>query len=407
MDFYSCSPTQSEMEVVEKNIDIEKQKNTKESFSKSICIKPWGYEFIAYESSKIGVWCFTVLKGHATSLHCHFKKDTLLIVLSGCARLELFDKKVVALSTLQTIFIPQKTFHSIGSFTDKTCVLEIEIFSNELTFSDKNDLLRIDDQYHRKPTGYQSSVKVETQNLDEYNYFEIVDNFVKEIHGVTIRVTDTPIVTQNTISILLDGNVLSNTYVLKEGSIIPPNETIRPLGKARYLTLCSYNWKEDKKIIHDYEHLNLVKKALVEKNKKIILTSGCFDILHIGHLNTLKKAKELGDTLIVCLSSDEQIRALKGESRPINKFEDRLNLFKTIDCVDYIFPYQEEFLETEETLGKIMKVLDPDTWVKGSDYTVKGIQEKHPYLRNIHIFPLVENKSTTNIIHKITNGFKE
>lgn len=131
------------------------------------------------------------------------------------------------------------------------------------------------------------------------------------------------------------------------------------------------------------------------------MTSGCFDILHVGHLNTLKKAKSLGDILVVCLSSDEQIRSLKGESRPINNFEDRLNLFKTIECVDYILPYQEEYIETEETLGSIMKILDPDVWVKGSDYTLEGIKEKHPYLRNIQLLPLIEYRSTTNIIRKI------
>jgi rfaE bifunctional protein nucleotidyltransferase chain/domain len=193
---------------------------------------------------------------------------------------------------------------------------------------------------------------------------------------------------------------------LKEGSILDQDEQAISIGPILMLSIEKHDWKEDKKVIHDVEQLRLLKKQLDKSSKKIVLTSGCFDILHVGHLNTLKKAKSLGDILIVCLSSDEQIRALKGKSRPINKFDDRLSLFKTIECVDYIFPYQEEFIQTEESLGSIMKILDPDIWVKGSDYTIHGIKEKHPYLRNIELLPFVDEKSTTRIIKKIEENFK-
>ena len=138
-----------------------------------------------------------------------------------------------------------------------------------------------------------------------------------------------------------------------------------------------------------------------QKNERVILSSGCFDIVHIGHLKTLLEAKKLGDKLIICLSNDEQIKKLKGEDRPINNYQDRIDLFKTISYVDYIVLYNEENIEKEESLGKIMKIVDPEYWVKGDDYVKEDVLKKHPYLRNIHLCKNVENKSTTNIIKQI------
>lgn len=395
---------EKESELVKQNKDLASRQNEKDDFHNTVCVKPWGYEFLPYESNKIGIWCLTVYKGQATSLHCHFKKDTMLIVLSGCAKIGFMNGDSLALSTLQTLYIPKGKFHSLGSFSEKTCILEIEIFSNEATFSDKNDLLRINDQYHRKSTGYQSSVKRVTENLESYDFFEIKEGFTKLIEGVTLSTSIEVLTNKNTIQILLEGSLYNEQHVIKEGSILNNTNSYIPLTPIVVLTIAKPDWKEDAKIIHDFEHLKIIKESFV--HEKVILTSGCYDILHVGHLNTLKKAKDLGDILIVCLSSDKQIRALKGETRPINKFEDRLNLFKTIECVDYIFPYEEEYIETEETLGSIMKIIDPDVWVKGSDYTIEGIKEKHPYLRHIQLFPLVENKSTTNIIQRIYSDFK-
>ena len=138
-----------------------------------------------------------------------------------------------------------------------------------------------------------------------------------------------------------------------------------------------------------------------ESGKKIILTSGCFDILHVGHLENLKIAKSLGDILVVCLSNDEQVRKLKGSTRPVNNYEDRINLFKTISYVDYVILYAESNIETEETLDQIMKTVRPAIWAKGDEYIEAKIREKHPSLDKIVLIPTVVNKSTTNIIKKI------
>jgi len=107
--------------------------------------------------------------------------------------------------------------------------------------------------------------------------------------------------------------------------------------------------------------------------------------------------------LMVCLSNDQQIRKLKGASRPINNYADRLNLFKTIQYVDYIVLYDEKNIQTEETLGSIMKIMKPHVWTKGDDYTTETILAKHPYLSKIAIIPNIRDKSTTLIIDAIMN----
>jgi D-beta-D-heptose 7-phosphate kinase/D-beta-D-heptose 1-phosphate adenosyltransferase len=123
----------------------------------------------------------------------------------------------------------------------------------------------------------------------------------------------------------------------------------------------------------------------------------------VGHINNLAKSKRMGDILMICLSSDDQISKLKGIDRPINNYNDRTNLFKTIKYIDYVILYNEQDIVSEKTLGNIMQIIDPYIWVKGSDYKVEDILKKHPYLKNIKLIDNIENKSTTKIIEKILN----
>lgn len=396
-----------EKEIIEKNRYIEEEQHKKIDYKEKVCVKPWGYEYLVYENNKIGMWYLLMKKGHSTSLHTHFKKDTIIIVLSGCAKIGLLNANPIVLNTMESIYIPKYKFHSIASFSQETVILEMEIFTEKLSFSDKNDLLRLDDQYNRKSVGYESSVNILTENLASYSPFYIENNKIEK-HGITLEYhtvkTEEELkeLQKKTYTILLEGQLFSNCQYIKEGSILNMKEHVyTPIYNCKLLTVDKLLWQEDAKIIYDFEQLKLLKESFLSENKRIILTSGCFDILHVGHLETLKRAKMLGDILVVCLSSDEQIHALKGASRPINNYEDRINLFKTITYVDYIVLYNEEDITEEQTLGTIMKIVDPFTWVKGSDYTLETISKKHPYLRNITILPLVNEKSTTNIVKKI------
>jgi rfaE bifunctional protein nucleotidyltransferase chain/domain len=204
-------------------------------------------------------------------------------------------------------------------------------------------------------------------------------------------------------NILLDGEIYVDGKCLKEGSLLSGLDGANKydMSECTILNISNEYAYEDSKIIYSIEQLDIIVSELKKQNKNIVLTSGCYDILHIGHIHNLREAKKQGDVLIACLSCDSQIKKLKGENRPINRYIDRINLFKTIGYVDYIVLYDEEDIENETTLGKIMKCVNPYCWVKGSDYMVDKIMEKHPYLNKVVLIDNIKDKSTTNIINSI------
>jgi rfaE bifunctional protein nucleotidyltransferase chain/domain len=392
--------TEKELNII-KNIKINKI-NNKIDYKKKICIKPWGYEYLAFESTKIGIWILHINKNNKTSLHTHFNKDTILIVISGCIKLNLIDDNYKLLSIFDIVNIPKNKFHGIESIADSSIIVEIEIYNDSINFSDKNDLFRINDIYNRDNTGYETSIKI-SEELNKYNYRYFENNYNDNIFKLYSNINN--ITTSiDSIYILLKGIIIYNNIYIKEGSII--DLTIINNIKENYcepIEILEINipyYIEDRKIIYNIEHLKLLYNEI--KNDKNILTSGCFDIIHIGHLEVLKKSKYLGDNLLVCLSNDKQITKLKGPTRPINNYNDRIQLFKTISYVNYIILYDEENIEKESTLNQIMDIVKPLYWTKGSDYNIDDIIKKHPGI-NIKLIDIIPNISTTNIINYIIN----
>lgn len=102
---------------------------------------------------------------------------------------------------------------------------------------------------------------------------------------------------------------------------------------------------------------------------KVVATGGCFDLLHTGHLRTLRAAAALGDCLVVCLNSDSSVRRLKGPDRPINHEGDRAELLASLRCVDAVVSF------AEDTPEAVLTRLRPDLWVKGGDYSVDALSE--------------------------------
>lgn len=130
------------------------------------------------------------------------------------------------------------------------------------------------------------------------------------------------------------------------------------------------------------------------KNTKIVFSNGCFDILHRGHTQYLKKARALGDMLIVGLNSDSSVKALKGDSRPINTQEDRAFVLSSLESVDYVVIFEES------TPSELIKYLAPDVLVKGADYEGKEIAGSE-FVKEVRLIEFVPNKSSSNIIEKI------
>jgi D-beta-D-heptose 7-phosphate kinase/D-beta-D-heptose 1-phosphate adenosyltransferase len=150
--------------------------------------------------------------------------------------------------------------------------------------------------------------------------------------------------------------------------------------------------------------IDLLKKQIFEhkkKNKKVIFTNGCFDLLHPGHLMILKKAKLLGDLLVVALNSDSSVKRLKGSSRPLITENERANIISSLDCVDYVTIF------SEDTPIKTIKQISPDVIVKGGDYAknqVIGKEHVERYGGRVVIIPVLENFSTTSLVEKIKNS---
>lgn len=137
--------------------------------------------------------------------------------------------------------------------------------------------------------------------------------------------------------------------------------------------------------------------------QKLVLTNGCFDLLHVGHVRYLTLARSLGDFLAVALNGDDSVRALKGAGRPINSAEDRAEVLAALACVDFvtIFPA----VRATEVIASIR----PAIYVKGGDYTVASLDvEEAAALREagaeVQILPLTPGKSTTGILVRMQNS---
>lgn len=146
--------------------------------------------------------------------------------------------------------------------------------------------------------------------------------------------------------------------------------------------------------IKSFEEIEKIVKDLKSRGKKIIFTNGCFDILHIGHIKYLEEAKSYGDVLILGLNSDNSVRRLKGENRPINREYERAYILGALEVVDFVVIFGED------TPYNLIKIIKPDILVKGGDYKDKKIVGSD-VAKEVRLVDFVEGKSTTNIIKKI------
>lgn len=145
----------------------------------------------------------------------------------------------------------------------------------------------------------------------------------------------------------------------------------------------------------------LLKDIIIDlknQNRKIVFTNGCFDIIHSGHVHYLNEAKKNGDYLIIGLNSDDSVRRLKGESRPVNNQADRAVVLDSLKPVDFVTVFDED------TPFELVNELLPNVIVKGGDYSPEDVIGGETVIGNggeIIIISFVEGKSTTNIINKM------
>jgi D-beta-D-heptose 7-phosphate kinase / D-beta-D-heptose 1-phosphate adenosyltransferase len=148
--------------------------------------------------------------------------------------------------------------------------------------------------------------------------------------------------------------------------------------------------------IKTWNDISYIVSELKNKDKKIVFTNGCFDILHFGHVKYLEKAKSFGDVLILGLNSDYSVQKLKGENRPINNQDDRAYILASLEVVDYVVIFDED------TPFDLIKLIKPDLLVKGSDYEGKKVVGED-IAKELKLVQFIEGKSTSKTIKRIQN----
>ena len=150
-----------------------------------------------------------------------------------------------------------------------------------------------------------------------------------------------------------------------------------------------------------WEQLPAWRAALRASGKRLVVTNGCFDLLHLGHVTYLESARNQGDVLLIGVNGDDSVRQLKGPTRPLNCESDRAAVLAALDSVD------STCIFTEKTATRFLGAAQPDVYVKGGDYTLETLnQDERRAVEQgggrIVIIPFVPGKSTTAILEKIS-----
>jgi rfaE bifunctional protein nucleotidyltransferase chain/domain len=157
-----------------------------------------------------------------------------------------------------------------------------------------------------------------------------------------------------------------------------------------------------KRKIRSLPGLKKIVTLLKRRGKRVVFTNGCFDLLHLGHVNYLREAKKKGDILVVAVNSDASIRRIKGKNRPIIDEKNRIGIVSALQNVDYVVLFKED------TPLEVIKSLRPDILVKGADWDKKDIVGRDFVLRyggKVMTIKLSKDYSTTEIIRKIARTF--
>jgi len=148
----------------------------------------------------------------------------------------------------------------------------------------------------------------------------------------------------------------------------------------------------------ELDELKLMVDESRQRGERIVMTNGCFDVLHAGHVSYLEEAKGLGDRLIVAVNDDDSVRRLKGESRPVNELEDRLLVLAGLAAVDWVVPF------SEDTPAALIAAVLPDILVKGGDYKPDDIAGAKDVLQNggeVRALAFRDGHSSSRIIDKL------
>ena len=191
-------------------------------------------------------------------------------------------------------------------------------------------------------------------------------------------------------------NLAAGIVVGKVGtSTVSPEEILEEL---------SHQHKDSDLKIRSAASVKRLLESERQKGRAIVFTNGCFDLLHVGHVKYLQKARRLGDLLVLGLNSDASIRRLKGPKRPLIDQDERAHILAALDCIDYVVIFDED------TPLELIREVRPHILVKGGDYQPDQVVGKdfiESYGGRVELITFVDGKSTTNIVEKILQAYQD
>jgi D-beta-D-heptose 7-phosphate kinase / D-beta-D-heptose 1-phosphate adenosyltransferase len=189
-------------------------------------------------------------------------------------------------------------------------------------------------------------------------------------------------------------NVAAGIAVGKLGtSTVSPREIVAEIG---------HGLKDSDSKIKNLDVLAHIIAQERSRGKQVVFTNGCFDLLHVGHVKYLQKARGLGDLLVVGLNSDSSVKRLKGERRPLIEEAERAHILAALDCIDYVVLFEED------TPLRVITALAPDILVKGGDYSLDGVVGREVVEAGggrVELVQFVDGRSTSKIIDKILASY--
>lgn len=177
-------------------------------------------------------------------------------------------------------------------------------------------------------------------------------------------------------------------------------ENLRLIGERDGPSLGAVNFRSK---VLSFEQLGPWRQVLRSKAERLVVTNGCFDILHLGHVTYLEAARNLGDRLLVGVNSDASVRAIKGPQRPVNSEADRAAVLAALAAVDAVCVF------TEPDARRLIETLRPEIYAKGGDYTIESINQQERELverlgGRVSVIGGVPGRSTTAVLGRLAEG---
>ncbi|MCI8479250.1 MAG: D-glycero-beta-D-manno-heptose 1-phosphate adenylyltransferase [Oscillospiraceae bacterium] len=255
-----------------------------------------------------------------------------------------------------------------------------------------------------------SALHLCNENSFDYFIFTRSEKGISVIERESGEKSDYPAVVKEVVDVTGAGDTVVSSIALTMGAEFSMDECVSIANIAASIVISRFGASQttieelnnaisfQSKKSHDVDSVLAQINWLKHQGKRIVFTNGCFDLVHAGHISSFLQAREFGDVLVVGVNSDESIRRIKGNSRPIVDLEHRIELLSALECVDYVVPF------CEDTPQALIEQIKPDVLVKGMDWMgkeVAGSEFVRSYGGRVVFIELEQGLSTTNIVQKI------